>query len=148
MFRAFGGLVVGYIAMAIFVAVVYIGVFLALGVERAFQPDSYEVSTLWLVISTAISLGGAILGGYVCAAIGKSMRACQALAAIVVILGLLLCLPAMKRGSNGPNVRAGGIPDLETMHLGVAPLWSHLLTPVLGAVGVLLGARMKKLPAV
>ena len=63
MLRAFGGVVVGYIAMAIFVAAVYIGVFLALGVERAFQPDSYEVSTLWLAISAAISLGGAILGG-------------------------------------------------------------------------------------
>jgi ABC-type antimicrobial peptide transport system permease subunit len=148
MLRAFGGVVAGYIAMAIFVAVVFIGLFLALGVERAFQPDSYEVSTLWLTISTVISFAGAILGGYVCAAIGKTMRACKSLAAIVVVLGLLLCLPAMKRGSNGPNVRAGGIPDLETMHLGVAPIWAHLLTPVLGAVGVLLGARMKKLPAV
>lgn len=147
MLRAFGGVVVGYIAMAIFVTVVFIGLFLALGVERAFQPDSYEVSTLWLAISTLISVGGAILGGYVCAAVGRNMRACKALAAIVVILGLLLCLPAMKRG-NGPNVRAGGIPDLETMHLGVMPLWAHLLTPVLGAFGVLLGARMKKLPAV
>lgn len=134
----------GYIAMAIFITVVFIGAFLALGVERAFQPDSYEVSTLWLVISAVISLGGAILGGYVCAAVGKSGRACQALAAIAVILSLLLCLPAMKRG-NGPNVRAGGVPDLEVMQLGVAPMWVHLLTPILGAVGVLLGARMKKL---
>jgi len=143
MLRAFGGMVVGYIAMAILITVVLIGLFLALGVERAFLPDSYEVSTLWLAITSVISLAGAILGGYVCAAIGKSMPACRALAGIVVILGLLLCLPAMQRG-NGPNVRAGGIPDLEAMHLGVAPLWAHLLTPVLGAVGVLLGARMKK----
>jgi hypothetical protein len=148
MLKAVGGIIVGYTARTIFVIAVYIGAFLTLGIERAFQPDSYEVSTLWLVISTVISLGGAILGGYVCAAIAKTKRACQALAAIVVILGLLLCLPAMKRGSSGPNVRAGGIPDLETMHLGVAPIWAHLLTPVLGAVGVLLGARIKKLPAV
>jgi hypothetical protein len=144
MLRALGGVIVGYIAMAIFVTVVYIGVFLALGVERAFQPDSYEVSTLWLVISAVISLAGAILGGYVCAAIAKTMRACKALAAVVVILGLLLCLPAMKRGSSGPNVRAGEIPDLEAMRLGVMPMWAHLLTPVLGAVGVLLGAGMRK----
>ena len=146
MLRAVGGVIVGYIAMAIFITVVFIGAFLTLGIERAFQPDSYEVSTLWLAISTVISLSGAILGGYVCAAIGKSMRACKALAAIVIILGLLLCLPAMKRG-NGPNVRAGEVPNLEAMQLGVAPLWMHLLTPVLGAVGVLLGARMKKLSA-
>jgi hypothetical protein len=144
MLRAVAGVIVGYIAMAIFITVVFIGAFLALGVERAFQPDSYEVSILWLVISTVISLGGAILGGYVCAAIGKTKRACQALAAVVVILGLLLCLPAVKRGSSGPNVRAGEIPDLQAMRLEVMPIWAHLLTPVLGAVGVLLGARMKR----
>ena len=143
MLRAVMGVIVGYIVMAIFITVVFTGLFLALGVERAFQPDSYEVSTLSLAISTVISLGGAILGGYVCAAIGKTMRACQALAAVVVILGLLLCLPAMKRG-NGPNVRAGEVPNLEAMRLGVTPIWAHLLAPVLGAVGVLLGARMKK----
>ncbi len=57
MLRAFGGVVVGYIAMAIFVTVVFIGLFLALGVERAFQPDSYEVSTLWLAISIAYQCG-------------------------------------------------------------------------------------------
>ena len=142
MLRAVAGVIVGYIAMAIFIAVVFIGAFLALGVERAFQPDSYEISTLWIAITIAISLGGAILGGYVCAAVGKSMRACKALAVIVVVLGLLLCLPAMKRG-NGPNVRAGELPNFEAMRLGVAPVWVHLLTPVLGAVGVLLGARMR-----
>lgn len=143
MLRAFLGLIVGYFVMAIFIAVVFMGAFLALGVERVFQQDSYEVSTPWLAISTGISLCGAILGGYVCAAIGRSMRACQALAAIVVILGLLLCLPAMKR-SGGPNVRAGEVPNLQAMQLGVAPVWVHLLTPVLGAVGVLLGARLRK----
>ena len=143
MLRAFLGLVVGYFVMAIFIAVVFMGVFLALGVERVFQPDSYELSTLWLAISTGLSLCGAILGGYVCAAIGRSMRACEALAVIVVILGLLLCLPAMKR-SGGPNVRAGEVSNFQAMQLGVAPVWVHLLTPVLGAVGVLLGARLRK----
>lgn len=146
MLKAFGGLVAGYIAMAICTAVVFMAAFLALGIERAFQPDSYEVSTLWLVISTVISFGSAMVGGYVCVAISRSMRACQALAVVVVVLGLLLCLPAMKRG-NGPNVRAGEVPSLEAMQLGVAPIWAHLLTPILGAVGVLLGARMKKISA-
>ena len=142
MLRAIVGVIVGYIAMAIFIAVVFVGAFFALGVERAFQPDSYEVTTLWIAITIAISLCSAILGGYVCAAIGRSMWACKALAVIVVVLGLLLCLPAMKRG-NGPNVRAGEISNFEAMQLGVAPIWVHLLTPVLGAIGVLLGARMR-----
>lgn len=143
MLRAFGGIVAGYIAMAIVVTVVFTGAFLTLGVERALQPDSYEISTLWVAISLVINFGSAILGGYVCAAVSKSLRACQLLAVIVVILGVLLCLPAIQR-REGPNVRAGEVSSLEAMKLGVAPIWMHLLNPVLGAVGVLFGARMKK----
>ena len=46
-------------------------------------------------ISTAISFCSAILGGYVCVAISRCMRACQVLALIVLILGIILCLPKM-----------------------------------------------------
>jgi amino acid transporter len=142
--RAIIGVIASYIVMAIFFTVIFLGFFLALGVERVFQPDSYEVSTLWLVISTAISFCTAILGGYVCAAIGKCMRACQVLALIVLVLGVILCLPKMRED---PHVRAGDVPTLQVMQLAQMPVWMHVFAPVLGAVGVLLGARMKKLPA-
>jgi len=75
MLKGIIGVIVSYIVMAILITVVFIGAFLAFGVERVFQPDSYEVSTLWLTISTVISVGSAILGGYVCASITRSMRA-------------------------------------------------------------------------
>ena len=144
MLKSILAVIVSYIVMAIFITVVFLGLFLALGVERVFQPDSYEVSTLWLAISTLISICSAILGGYVCAAISKSMRACQVLALIVLVLGILLCLPKMRED---PHVRAGDVPTLQVMQLAQMPVWMHVLTPVLGAVGVLLGARMKKLSA-
>ena len=108
-----------------------------------FQPDSYEVSTLWLAISILISICSAILGGYVCAAISKSMRACQVLALIVLVLGILLCLPKMRED---PVNRAGDVPALQVMQLAQMPVWAHVLTPILGAIGILVGARMKKLP--
>ena len=141
MLRAIAGVIASYIVMAIIITVVFIGLFLALGVERVFQPDSYEVSPLWLVISTALSVGSAFLGGYVCAAITKSMRVCQVLALIVLVLGIVLCLPKMHED---PHVRAGDVPTLQVMHLAQMPVWAHVLTPVLGAIGVLLGARIKK----
>jgi amino acid transporter len=141
MLRAIVGVIVSYIVMAISIAVVFIGLFLVLGVERVFQPDSYEVSLLWLVISTAISVGSAVVGGYVCAAISRSMRACQVLALIILVLGIVLCLPKMHED---PQVRAGDVPTLQVMHLAQMPVWMHVITPFLGAVGVLLGARMKK----
>src|SRR5947207_1251305 len=132
MLRAIVGVITSYIVMAIFITVVFIGVFLAVGVERAFQPDSYEVSTLWLAISTVISFCSAVLGGYVCAAISKSMRACQVLALLVLVLGIILCLPKMRED---PHVRAGDVPTLQVMQLAQLPVWMHVLNPVLGAVG-------------
>jgi amino acid transporter len=142
MLRDILGVIASYVVMVIFITVVFIGIFLALGVERVFQPDSYEVSTLWLAISAVISFGSAILGGYVCAAISRSMRACQVLALIVLVLGMLLCLPKMREDF---HVRAGDVPTLQVMRLAQMPVWMHVLSPVLGAVGVLLGARMKLL---
>jgi amino acid transporter len=141
MLRAIVGVIASYVVMAIIITIVFIGLFLALGVERVFQPDSYEVSPLWLVISIAISVGSAVVGGYVCAAISRSMRACQVLALIILVLGIILCLPKMRED---PHVRAGDVPTLQVMHLAQMPVWMHLLTPFLGAIGVLVGALIKK----
>jgi len=143
MLRAIAGIIVSYIVMAVFIAVIFLGLVLALGLERVFQPDSYEVSTLWLVISTGISICGAILGGYVCAVISRSNRACQVLALVVVVLGVLLCLPKVRED---PHVRAGEVPILQVMQLVQMPAWAYVLTPVLGAAGIVFGATMKKLP--
>ena len=144
MLRGIVGVIAGYIVMAIFITIVFLGLFLALGVERVFQPDSYEVSTLWLAITAVIGVCSGILGGYVCAAISRSMRACQVLALIVLVLGIVLCLPKMRED---PHVRAGDVPTLQVMHLAQVPPWMHVLTPILGAVGIFLGARMKRQPA-
>jgi len=138
-------MIVGYVVISLFFFAVFAGVYFALGVERIFQPDSYEVSALWLVLSAAISLGGAILGGYVCAAISRNKRTCELFAAIVLIILIVFCIPKMR--DRTPNWRAGDVPFMDAMRLTQMPLWMHMLNPVLGAVGVLVGARMKKLPA-
>lgn len=144
MLRSIVGVIVGYVVISVFFFAVFTGAYFALGVERIFQPDSYEVSTLWLVLSAAISLCGAILGGYVCAAISQSRRTCEVFAGIVLIILILFCIPKMQDPT--PHVRAGEVSNMDAMRLTQMPVWMHVLNPVLGAVGVLLGARMKKLP--
>jgi hypothetical protein len=49
----------------------------------------------------------------------------------------------MKRNPDSPNVRAGEVENLQAMQLAVTPLWVHLFTPVISAIGVLAGARIK-----
>jgi hypothetical protein len=145
MLRSILGVIAGYAVISLFFFAAFTGIYFTLGVERIFQPDSYEVSALWLVLSAAIGLGAGILGGYVCAAISKSKRTCELFAGIVLIILVLFCLPKMR--DPNPHVRAGDVSYMDAMRLTQMPLWMHLLNPVLGAVGVLLGARMKKLPA-
>lgn len=146
MVKSILAVIVGYIVMAIFAFAVYTCAYLGLGAERVFEPDSYNVSMIWIVIMIVIGLIGGILGGVVCAAISKSKRACVAFAGIVLGLGLIgSIITEMKEHPSVP--RTGDVPNIAAMQMAQTPAWLCFLTPVVGAVGVMLGARMKKLPA-
>lgn len=143
MLKSILAVIVSYVVMFVFFMAVFAGCYLALGSERVFQTDSYEVTTLWIALSIVLSFLGSMLGGFLCAAISKSQRTCRVFAFIVFFLSLLACIPAMKRSPDAPNVRASEVTNFEALRLEVSPLWVHLLTPVLSAAGVLLGARIK-----
>ena len=144
MLKSIMAVVVGFIAMAIFSFAAFCCVYLALGADRAFQPESYDVSTVWMVVMVVLSLIGGVLGGFICAAISKSMGVCKVFAGIVLALGLLSAIvTTMKERPN--TARSGDVPVFQTPNVAQTPLWLCLVNPVLGAVGALFGAR-KKLP--
>ena len=144
MLKSILAIIASYVAMFIFLFAAFTGCYFALGAEGTFQTDSYNVTTVWIALTVVVCLLGGIVGGFVCAAISKSKKTCQVFAFIVLFIGLLVCcIPAMKRNPNAPNVRAGEVSNMDAMELAVSPMWLHLLTPVLSAVGVLIGARMK-----
>jgi cytochrome bd-type quinol oxidase subunit 2 len=143
MLKSILAIIASYVVMFIFLFAAFTGCYFALGAEGTFQTDSYEVSTVWIALTVVVCLLAGIIGGFLCAAISKSKRTCQIFAFIVFFLGLLACIPAMKRNPDAPNVRAGEVSNLEAMGLAVSPMWLHLFTPVVSAAGVLLGARMK-----
>ena len=143
MLKSILAVIASYVVMFIFMFAAFTGCYLALGADGAFQTDSYEVSTVWIALTVVVCLLAGVVGGFLCATISKSKRTCQIFAFIVFFAGLLACIPAMKRNPDAPNVRAGEVSNLEAMGLAVSPMWLHLLTPVVSAAGVLLGARMK-----
>lgn len=143
MLKSILAIIASYVVMFIFLFAAFTGCYFALGAEGTFQTDSYEVTTVWIALTVVVCLLAGIIGGFLCAAISKSKRTCQVFAFIVFFLGLLACIPAMKRNPDAPNVRAGEVSNIEAMGLAVSPMWVHLLTPVISAAGVLLGARMK-----
>jgi FtsH-binding integral membrane protein len=146
MVKSILAVIVGYIVMAIVAFAVCTGAYLVLGSDRAFEPDSYNVSTIWIVLMIAVALVGGILGGLTCAAISKSKGACMALAIIVLAVGLITAvLTEMKEHPSA--VRSGDVSNVKAMTEAQTPAWLCFVNPVLGAVAVMLGARMKKLPA-
>ena len=144
MLKSILAIIVSYVAMFALFRAVVTGLYFLLGVERMFQPDSYEVSVLWIVLTLVVGFLGTLLGGYLCAWISKSWRTCQVFALIVFLLALIQCLSALKRNPDAPNVRAGEVTYLEAVGLAVTPLWLHFVNPVISGVGVLLGAGLKR----
>ena len=144
MLKAILAIIVSYLVMFVLFLAIFVGCYFALGIERVFQPDSYEVSTLWVILTLVIAFLVSMFAGYLCAAISRNWRACQVFALIVFFLALWQCISGMKRDSEGPNVRAGEVTYLEAIGHAVSPRWLHFVNPIVNGVGVLLGARMKR----
>jgi|ERR1043166_5781646 FtsH-binding integral membrane protein len=145
MVKSIVGVIVGYIAVTLFAFAVCTCAYLGLGVERVFEPESYDVSTIWIVIMIGVALVGGVLGGLICAAISKSKGACMAFAIVILVVGIIAAVvTGMKEHPTTP--RSGDVSNLEAMTKAQTPAWLCYVNPALGAVGVMLGARMKKLP--
>jgi ABC-type antimicrobial peptide transport system permease subunit len=120
------------------------GCFFLLGVERVFQPDSYEVSRTWLALTLIVSFLGAVIGGYLCLSISRSWGTCQVLALIVLMLTSISCILEFRRiNPDAPNIRAGDVEYFDAMKLGVPPRWFPFVNPIVTCMGVLVGARIK-----
>jgi len=143
MFRTIGGIVVGYVAMVVFIAFSFTVALFVLGVDRTFRPATYDVTTLWLVVSLALSVVSALLGGKVCRMISQRPSAVRLLAALVLILGLASAILGMRTSTDVPPLRP---PDVSTVQAGMyakEPRWFLFLLPVIGVIGVTIGGRRK-----
>jgi hypothetical protein len=144
MVRVIGAVVLGYLTTAVLVFGLFTLAYLAMGADGAFRPGSYEPSDAWVWTSFALGLLAAVTGGMVCAAVGRSWNATLALAAVVVVLGLLSAVPVLTGAQGEPEARAGAVPNMEAMMKARTPAWVALLNPVVGAAGVVLGGRLRR----
>ena len=148
MLKTIGAVVLGYVVIFVIVFLLFSAAYLAMGADRAFRPQSYEVSNLWVAISLILSLLAAVIGGAVAARVGRSDKAVVGLAVLVVVLGILMTLPTLMAPPSGePEVRTAQVGNLEAMSKAKPPNWMSIMNPILGAVGVLVGGRLRKRPA-
>jgi hypothetical protein len=66
------------------------------------------------------------------------------LAIVVFALGLVFAVPSYVANRTDQGVRDYAPPLVEAMQKAKQPNWVPLALPVIGAVGVLIGAKLKK----
>ena len=145
MLRSALGVIVGYIAMFILQVFAFMTIYSLMGANWSFKPASYEASTQWTVMQFAVILVTTIIAGLICAIIARGGKAPLALAAVVLVLGLALAAASTAfRPADTHELRAGNVPNMEAMSKARHPSWVIFLGPVIGAVGVLIGGKLKR----
>jgi amino acid transporter len=141
--RKITAIVLGYLVMFVLVFATLSAAYLALGADRSFRPGTYDVTALWIVASMVLSFLAAVAGGFAAAVIGRGRKVASLLAIVVVVLGVVLAIP----GLNAPKtdeVRTADVSNTEAMMKARQPTAMTLVMPVIGALGVLAGARLRK----
>jgi len=143
--RKIAAVVLGYLVMFVIVFVTFSATYLVMGADRSFKPGTYDVTTTWVLVSLVLSFLAALAGGRVAVAIGRERKVAAMLAVVVVILGVILAIPNL----NAPKtdeVRTAGVSNAEAMWKARQPAAVMLITPVIGAIGILAGGRMRRRP--
>lgn len=142
--RAIFSVVVGYVTMFAAIFLTFSGLYLLLGQDLSFRPDTYEPSVLWTVVSFALGVGAAVLGGYVCAWIARTATPPKVLAGVVLVIGLLSAVPVLMAAATPAETRSGEVGNLDAMMKAKQPAWVAVANPFVGLVGVLLGTRLRR----
>jgi hypothetical protein len=142
--RAIASVVVGYVAMFAAMFLAFSGLYLLLGQELSFQPGSYQPSMLWTVVSFALGMAAAVLGGFVCVWIARTATPPKVLAGVVLVIGLLSAVPVLMASATPTETRTGEVGNLDAMMKAKQPAWVAVANPFVGLVGVLLGARLRR----
>ena len=142
--RAILGVIVGYIVMAGVVIGSFAAAWMVFGQDSAYKEGLWEISTTWMIMMFVAGLIAAMIGGAVCAAIAaKGSKAAMVLAGLVLVLGFVdagfkLAAPREDR----PTVREDNVTMFEATPNSQEPTVMLLGNPVIGLVGVLIGARL------
>jgi hypothetical protein len=145
MARSIIAVVVGYILMVILGVAAFMTIYTLMGANWSFKPASYQASTRWTVMQFVVTLVTAGIAGLICAVIARGGKAPLALAAVVLALGFLFAvLGTTMRPPDTHEVRTGSVPNMVAMSKARHPAWVMFLGPFIGAVGVVIGGKLRR----
>jgi hypothetical protein len=139
------GVIVGYIIMFVLQVAAFMTIYTVMGADWSFEPASYQASTRWTVMQFVVIFVTAAIAGLACALIARGGKAPLVLAAVVLVLGFALgVLGTTMRPADTHEVRVGNVANMEAMGKARHPMWVVFLGPVVAAVGVVVGAKLKR----
>ncbi len=142
--RAILGVIVGYIVMAGVVIGSFAAAWMVFGQGSAYKEGLWEISTTWMIMMFVAGLIAAMIGGAVCAAIAaKGSKAATVLAGLVLVFGLASAgFMMIEPEEEMPTVRESDVTMFEATQYSREPMVMLLGNPVIGLIGVLIGARL------
>ena len=145
MARSIIAVIVGYLVMFILQVAAFMTIYPMVGANWSFKPASYQASTRWTVMQFVVIGVTAIIAGLICAVVAKGGKAPLALAAVVLVMGFGLgILGTALRPADTHEVRTGNVSNMEAMSKARHPVWVVFLGPVVAAVGVVIGGKLKR----
>lgn len=137
--RDVGAAFLGYVVMFATLFVAFSILWVVLGPQGSFRPESWEVAPAWVVAAVVLGLLAAVVGGWVCAKTGATRRAIHILIGIIVLMAVVSALP------DATVVTEARTPDVtmfEAMSRARQPGWLLVVNPLIGILGVALGGRL------
>lgn len=141
--RTVAAVIVGYLFFMVAIFCVFTGLYLLMGTERVFEAGIYKPTMIWLAAMLVVSFIIGMASGVVARTIDKFGKGPLGLAVLMVVMGMLFAIPVFS-APTAPQPRAANVPNMEAMTHAQTPLWVALLNPLLSAVGVVAGAKVKE----
>ncbi len=138
MLRSIVAVVVSFIAMFGLTMVVFSGLWYGLGPDALFQPASFKFSMLFAIALAAITIIRGLLGGWMCAKIGRGTKPVIVLAGLVLVLGMIVCYSTLQK-PEPTDVREPGMTIDQFFDKTREPTWFVIFSPIAGAATVLIG---------
>ena len=139
------GVIVGYILMFVLQVAAFMTIYTVMGANWSFKPASYQASTRWTVMQFVVVFVTAAVAGLVCALIARGGKANLVLAAVVLVLGFgLAAAGTAMQPADTHDVRTGNVANMEAMSKARHPSWVVFLGPIVAALGVVVGGKLKR----
>jgi len=145
MLRSVLAVIVGYIAMFALQFAVFMTVYTIVGANWSFKPGTFHASTRWTVMMFTVDFVTALIAGLICAIIARGGKAPLVLAAVALVIGCTL--GAVHLATQPPDTgerRPADVPNMEAMTKARHPAWVFFVGPVIAAVGLAVGGKLKR----